>query len=362
MAEVRSRITWAPRWLVILAIWTVPALVAWSQALLTPLLEPGADIPVFRVLILQLALWWFWAPLTPAIAKLRQRWPLDTPPRAPGIAIHLLVSLVVAAVLGALNAALVIALFPESPWSGFGEFTLRFIQTRAHFSVLTYWATFGTLSAVEYARQLAERNRTAAELQQRLLRAELDALEKQLQPHFLFNTLHAIGVLVREDPDKAGRMVAQLGELLRSTLDAGTAQEISLGAELRVLDLYLDIQRTRFSDRLTVDIDIPDALRSAAVPSLVLQPLVENAIRHAVEPRPGPAHVRIAAARTGKMLELTVSDDGPGLSPNGKDGIGLSNTRARLAAMYGDTQALIVANGTEGGVRSTVKIPFHVHI
>jgi two-component system, LytTR family, sensor kinase len=362
MALGRSRITRAPRWLVILAIWTVPAIVAWSQILLTPLFEPGADIPVLNVLVLQLALWWFWAPLTPVIASLRQRWPLDVPPRAPGIAIHLTVSLVLAAVLAALNAALVIALFPESPWSGFGEFTLRFIQTRGHFSVLIYWATFGALSAVAYARQLADRTQTAAELQQRLLRAELDALEKQLQPHFLFNTLHAIGVLVREDPDKAGRMVTQLGELLRSTLDAGTAQEVTLAAELRVLDLYLDIQRTRFSDRLAVDVDIPDPLRSAAVPSLVLQPLVENAVRHAVEPRPGPAHISIAAARAGDMLELTVSDDGPGLSSNAKDGIGLANTRARLAAMYGDAQALSVANGTEGGVRSTVRIPFRVLI
>jgi sensor histidine kinase YesM len=183
----------------------------------------------------------------------------------------------------------------------------------------------------------------------------------QLQPHFLFNTLHAISTLIHRDPEAADDMVIQLSDLLRMTLDNIGVQEVRLAEELDFTRHYLDIQQMRFQERLKVVIDVPPETFDARVPNQVLQPIVENAIRHGLDGRQGSGTIEIRARGTASMLQLTVRDDGPGLKVNGspypQDGIGLANTRARLKQLYGPLATLDLTNHSKGGTLVTLLIP-----
>jgi LytS/YehU family sensor histidine kinase len=236
-----------------------------------------------------------------------------------------------------------------------GSMFLRF-----HVELLVYWAILGASLAVDYRRRLRARDVQASALAAELAQARLRALKMQLHPHFLFNTLHAITVLVDEDPPAARRMVARLGELLRHTLAATGADEVPLGAEIEFLRLYLEIEETRFQDRLRVTYDVSPEALGARVPDLILQPLVENAVKHAVSARTAPVHVRVAARRVGPGLELTVEDDGPGLGAGvPRDGIGLATTRERLARLYAGAASFALAPVASGtGVVATILLPF----
>lgn len=217
--------------------------------------------------------------------------------------------------------------------------------------------------AFEFYRRAQERERQAAQLREQLTRAQLDALRSQLHPHFLFNTLNSIAALMRTDVAGADRMVTQLSDLLRATLEpAGQGvQEIPLGDELELLDRYLDIMRVRFRDRLTVDVDVGAEERTGLVPAFLLQPLVENALEHGIGAKPGPGRVSLRAARDNGRLRITITDDGPGLRGPAEAtlGVGLANTRERLAQLYGDAQELTLAP-TPGGVGAqvTVSLPW----
>ena len=196
----------------------------------------------------------------------------------------------------------------------------------------------------------------------RLAEARLETLTAQLQPHFLFNTLHAISTLMHRDVNAADTMVARLGDLLRRTLDGGDRPEVPLAEELRLLDAYLDIARVRFEDRLTVDMSIPTETAGALVPRFVLQPLVENALQHGIGSRHGRGRVTIQARRDGERLCLSVADDGEAgaLQGNGfpREGIGLTNTRQRLRERYGPDHSLHLTRGEDGGLLVAVNIPF----
>jgi LytS/YehU family sensor histidine kinase len=192
-----------------------------------------------------------------------------------------------------------------------------------------------------------------------LAKAQLTALKLQLNPHFLFNTLNSISTLIHSDPRAADSMVVRLGALLRMTLAAGDEQEVALANELELVRAYLQIELTRFGDRLRIVDDTEPAALEAAVPAMLLQPLVENAIRHgAVAGR--PTELRIGARISGDRLELVVEDDGRGASGEGASGggLGLANTRARLQALYGDDHQLTAANRPSGGFRCRILIPF----
>ena len=227
-----------------------------------------------------------------------------------------------------------------------------------HSNLLIYWLLVGGALAFEFYRRYRERALRASQLEARLAQASLQLLKMQLQPHFLFNTLNSISALVREEPDKAERMVADLGSLLRRTLDNGDLQEVPLRDELATLDLYLDIERTRFAERLRVRTDIDPATLDALVPNMVLQPLVENAIRHGVGTRVAGGAITIEARRQADMLSIRVSHDGPGLGAAGNErGIGLDNTRARLARLHGERQSVELAGAAEGGLAVTLRLP-----
>lgn len=200
----------------------------------------------------------------------------------------------------------------------------------------------------------------AAVLEAQLAEARLEALRMQVNPHFLFNTLHAVSSLVHRDPDGVRRMIAKLANLLRTTLRGGTEPEVSLERELEFLEDYLEIMRIRFQGRLDVEFDVAPGLLHALVPNLILQPLVENAVKHGVAKTTDPAQIVITAAAEDHTLVLRVFDSGPGLTtpdPAEEPGIGIRNVRERLAQLYGDGARLILASRPEGGARAEVRLP-----
>ena len=216
--------------------------------------------------------------------------------------------------------------------------------------------------ALDYYRKYRERERRALQLETRLAQAQLDALRMQLQPHFLFNTLNSISVLMAEDVKAARRMLTRLSDLLRKSLENEGAHEVSLRDELEFLESYLEIEQTRFQDRLTIRMNVDPAALDARVPNLILQPLVENAIRHGIAPRAAAGTIEIRAGRQNGMIELQVSDNGAGLGGASVEslmkGIGLSNTQARLEQLYGARASFELRERDEGGLTVTIAIPF----
>jgi LytS/YehU family sensor histidine kinase len=240
---------------------------------------------------------------------------------------------------------------PASLWDGF---TALFARTY-HFGLLVYWGIVAVHQAVAHFR---EQELRASRLEAELARAELQALRRQLHPHFLFNTLNAISALMHRDVKAADLMLARLSEFLRTAIESDGAQEVALGRELELLERYLEIEKVRFRDRLTVRMDVaPDAL-SARVPSLVLQPLVENSIRHGIGNRRGAGVLEVRAVRDDGSLRLSVRDNGVGMSDAAVEGVGLSNTRARLEQLYGPHHTFELRNIPEGGLEVTLAIPF----
>jgi LytS/YehU family sensor histidine kinase len=232
--------------------------------------------------------------------------------------------------------------------------------SQARVNVPIYWIIVSIAHALTFYRRSQERESKAVELQARLTDAKLQALRMQLHPHFLFNTLNAISTLVHKEPAAADEMIANLSELLRATLDT-TTQEISLRQELNLLSRYLEIQQARFGQRLRVEKEIDAASLAAQVPTLVLQPIVENAIRHGVEPNPAPGVVKIGAHLKQGTVRLTVQNNGINAKPaaNEREGIGIANTRARLEALYGEQARLVLSSSSEGGFTVEIELPFH---
>jgi two-component system LytT family sensor kinase len=305
---------------------------------------------------------WLWALITPAILWAAHRWRIERGHLATRLPIHLLAITICVVVTKTAFDALAMP-----PQSAFREFTwlklLRTIEVTADTAVLLYFVIVLLEHAWVYYRRYQQGLINAGNLRTELVHAQLQALKMQLHPHFLFNTLHTVSELVHEDPDLAERTIARLSELLRFFMASSTIHEVPLGEELRILDLYLEIERTRFRDRLSVNYHVPAELREAMVPSLLLQPLVENAIRHGFGRKTGPGKVAITAERRGETLVLRVTDNGAGLngspSPNGHSGMGLAITRGRLQSLYGDRQSLEMRGLESGGVEVRVTMAFH---
>lgn len=231
-----------------------------------------------------------------------------------------------------------------------------------HAGILIYCAVVGISFTLDYYRRYRERDLRAAQLESQLAQAQLDALRKQLQPHFLFNTLNTVSILIDEDTRAAREMLVRLSDLLRATLERGRAHEVTLRQELEFIEGYLEIERTRFQDRLTVTVEADPQTLDARVPDLILQPIVENAIRHGVAPRATAGRIEIRAERLNGSLRLQVRDDGLGL-PDGADaadgrGVGIANTRARLARLYGADHEFEMRDAPGGGLCVRITIPF----
>ena len=232
-----------------------------------------------------------------------------------------------------------------------------------HGGVIRYWAVVGLQAAFLAHQEALELKVRSSELAGQLAAAQLGALKMQLQPHFLFNTLGAIMVLVQQQKGKpAQAMLARLSDLLRLTLEDVDAQEVPLWRELEFLRLYLSIEQIRFQDRLNVRITAQDDMSDGLVPHMVLQPIVENAVRHGLGQSEGAVLIEVRANKIGNRLVMTVSDNGPGSSSprfEGK-GIGLANTRNRLNRLYGGSAGLVAENRPTGGVQVTITVPFHL--
>ncbi len=231
-----------------------------------------------------------------------------------------------------------------------------------HLAVLTYWIVLVVLRGMESRRRLRDERLRNAQLETQLAQSQLQALRMQLQPHFLFNTLNAISALALADPLQARLMIARLSDFLRLTLEERHAPQVPLSRELEFLACYLGIQQVRFQDRLSTQLDVDDDTLAAAVPNLILQPLVENALRHGLQDKPGAGTLRVSTRRDGDQLQLRVDDDGLGLPPAGTaEGIGLGNTRSRLRMLFGDAAQLELTPIPGGGTRAEVRLPFTEH-
>lgn len=336
--------------------WTCVGLLMALQAWLSYALR-GDPIAWSRALGIWLAWAWAWAVLTPAILAVATRFPLAAPPRWRALAVH--------AIAGSASVAANLALFAcAAPWVGatmaaptWSATFLALMGTTFLLDLPVYVALVIGSESIRLARAARERERQALRLETQLAQARLHALRAQLEPHFLFNALNTIAVLMRENVDAAERVLVRLGGLLRRALDTAGLHDISLGEELEFVDAYLGVEQARFEDRLSYRIDAPAGLLDARVPSLILQPLVENAVRHGVAARASPGCIEVRASAHGDALHLCVRDDGPGLSPAARDGIGLSNTRSRLDLLYRDRHALELRTPAGGGLEVALTLP-----
>ncbi len=327
-----------------------------------PLFFPGA-------LVSWLICGYAWALLTPAVIYLAQKFPLKRENIKQNLTLHL-VAAFVAAFLHLSIFILVQHLFfsdPQKPFSFWQAFQ-RLSVVEFHVDLLTYWILIGIWHLREINRRYLERERESARLalrssqiETKLAQAQLDALKMQLHPHFLFNTLNSISVLMRDDVKTADKMLVRLSELLRVALKSESAQEVSLKDELEFLHGYLEIEQTRFEDRLTVDFEIENETLDAQIPNLILQPLVENAIRHGIAPLAEAGKILIESRRENGFIYLSVSDNGAGLRESVKiqNGIGLKNTQERLEKLYGERQTFEIVSGKYGGLAVKIRIPYH---
>jgi signal transduction histidine kinase len=338
--------------------WTALALVhALEYALL--LARNGVTQPFYRLAASQLASWWPCVLLTPptVAATLRIRAREGSPPSALGA--HVIVALLFLTVGGAMMGTLESLLPWAKPEGGLLAAAAWGVVRYIGPDLLLYLLILaGTLSAAN-AWESRHRAIAAATYARQLAEARLHVLSAQLQPHFLFNTLHAISALVWEDPARADRLLVRLSEMLRITLRSGTRVETTLTEEVALLQRYAEIQETRYGDRLRVLFDVEAGSGDALVPRLILQPLVENAIRHGITRRIAPGRVEVRAWKDDGRLHLTVRDDGVGLRSDAplREGVGLSITRARLRQLYGVDQRFALAPAPEGGAVCTLSFP-----
>ncbi len=307
--------------------------------------------------------WNLWLLLAPPVLLLVQRYRLDRRDRLRA----LLVYVPAGALFALTHSALLVFIhffIIHRPDALQSFFVNKYYVLLSDFltSAIIYVLILAFGNALDYYMRYREEELKSTRLESQLVRSQLQALKMQLHPHFLFNTLHSISALQLEDVAAAQRMTARLGDFLRITLDNVNAQEVTLRREVEFLKCYLDIERIRFGRRLTTDLRIPPETLDAEVPNLILQPLVENAIRHGVATRSAPGRIAVSAWRENGTLRMRVEDNGPGLRAGGtKEGLGLGNTRARLSQLYGLEGRLELSNAPDGGFVVTLGIPFNTN-
>lgn len=296
---------------------------------------------------------YLWAAMTPGIFWLSRRFPLDGASWRRSLPVHLAAGLGVA-VFG------VLVNFPVHRWV-FPEDTEPLgvsLVPGLHFQFQWYATMVAFGHVLAYHRQARERELRASRLEAELARAQIQALKLQIQPHFLFNALTAISELVYEDARLADRALMRLADLLRRVVDHAGDTEVTLRHELAFLRAYVELQKIRFRDRLEVHVAADPQCLDALVPNLVLQPLVENSLRHAMAPGGGTLEVRVSASRAGSALTLEVRDNGPGVAPDARPGVGVANVRARLEQLYGPQARLELETAPEGGALARVTLPW----
>ncbi|UCG85441.1 MAG: histidine kinase [Gemmatimonadota bacterium] len=327
----------------------------------------GERMPLIAVVIWALPFWYLWALLTPLVVWLARCIPLVTAHWASKILAHLAIASILAffhsLVLVSIQVALQPAASGEMFQQPFWTLLVSFAAYELSLNLLAYGAIVGITYAIDFYRRFKERELAATQLSAQLSQAQLRALRMQLNPHFLFNTMNTIAMLVRkQESEEAVRTLAGLSDLLRYVLEDTRTHEVPLRQELEFVERYLAIEQVRFADRLNVRIDAEADTLDAHVPNLLLQPIVENAIRHGIARRAAASLVEVRARRMDDTLVLTVRDDGPGLLRQAEgvdDGVGLSNSRARLRQLYGELQSLDLTDSPTQGAIAKVILPFH---
>lgn len=348
------------RWPGLFLVWTLVGLSFAAQFYLAST-HSGLEITWRQALGGALGDWYAIALLTVPSLWLARRFPLGRENWGRRLALHALAAVAFSGAFILLRAGL-------AQWQGwaagrelaFADAARTLLLRTWHFNLFIYGVILAVTHAVSYYRESQERARRALELERRLAEARLMALQMQLNPHFLFNALNAIATLMHRDVETADRMLVRLAELLRLTLDQTGVQEVPLRQELALLERYLDLERIRFGERLEVNVSVAPDVLEAAVPTLLLQPLVENSLRHGLT---GAAARRgliaIAARREESCLVLEVRDNGRGLAGDApaRDGIGLANTRARLEQLHGAAHQFDLVNHPEGGCLARIRVP-----
>ncbi len=369
MAEQRDQrlrflgLTWIDGGLIVF-FWILIALLAIAQLMFDPrsagdggLLQGEAVQTFFKYTV--------WAVFTPFIFWMSAHFTLDRRGWLRLAPLYIVLGVAIAAVVDLIDHKLWNVLVPDGPPR---PMSLTFVLSGFHF--LSEFAIFVFVLIAGFARHFffhSQKNqKEAAQLQAHLAEARLRTLRMQINPHFLFNTLHVISDNFEEDPRIARRMIARLSDILRYTFEKTEAREVTLGQELEFLDGYLDIQRFRFEDKLSVTMEIAPEVREALIPNLILQPLVENAIKHGISQCEGPGQLTLRAWREAETLHLMVIDNGPGLAPASGDGalrtssgVGLRNTRERLQGLYGSAHTFVVESPLAGGFTAYITLPFH---
>ena len=350
-------ISW--RWIAI--FWSAAALFEATQSIFIQhaMGRRGGEVLLF---VTELAGWLPWALATPFVIKLARRHPIIPAPTARGIAVHLMAFFFITMIAEGWSAALHMLL---NPWAHrqaptFWDTLSATLIFHGLICVFAYALILAVTYLVDSRDKVARKVTEAAQLGEELSKAQLAALLRQMEPHFLFNTLNSIAGLVRDDRKAAAvKMIVGLSEILRRASKTHEP-EATLAEEVEYLQRYLDIQKVRFGERLGYSVDIPEALMGTHVPSLLLQPLVENAIKHGLAERVAGGEIRVAAARNGAALCLSVYNNGPAFAVDWESksaGVGLANLRTRLFIMHGDAADLLVRNVTGGGVEVVVTLP-----
>ncbi|HKV73129.1 MAG TPA: histidine kinase [Gemmatimonadales bacterium] len=365
--DQRSGTLWRaiPAWLrstvVLVAVWTVPVLIGSSSHFFGMAMDGGMSMPASHIWGHSMATWYIWIPATPLIIWLgrRYRFTRGEWPRA------LLVHLLAAGAVFLLQTAVVTYVnLRTGHFTPDGDMMRRLVSAVVNqyvFDLLTYAIVLSVDAGFRLAREARERDLRAVQLERQLAQARLEGLRMQLQPHFLFNTLNSAVMLVRQGANaEATSVLVQISELLRYVLDEREAM-VPLREELHFLRRYLDLEQVRFRDRLVVEVGVPDALLDIPVPNLILQPIVENALRHGIGARAGAGHLDISARQRDGAIELIVKDDGPGLRPGWElerdAGVGLSTTVRRLEELYGGAATIEVSPAKGGGTRVRLRLP-----
>lgn len=327
----------------------------------------GVETDFVRSIKIWLPDYLLWAALTPGVLVAGRRWPVTGPGWVRNLLRHLaLAPLFVLVELAASIRVIgyLVADLPPAGLSGYGEWYLSVIGGYAAWGLLFYAMILAAGHAYRFYRDNRARKLEAARLSARasrlealLSQARLSALTARLQPHFIFNTLNAISELVHRDPEVADRMIVRLGSLLRMVVARTESQWSTVAEELELVDTYLSLERVRYGERLNVERDVETDVLGEQLPSLALQPLVENAVRHGIAPLSRPGNLTIVIGRRNGRLRFEVRDDGVGLDADRVDGVGLGTTRRRLRELYGDAFRLELADGGEAGARTILEIP-----
>jgi signal transduction histidine kinase len=345
-------------WTLVFGFWTLLAL-SYTVSSVVSASNEGLQPSWTRALTWNLTDFYLWMALTPLVIRLgrlgagswRRFWML-----------HIPCSLLVA---GAQTTIMLTVFWwlcgpgTHSPVTTLGGYLRVESVYKFHLALVTYWIVLAVLRGMESRRNLKDERLRSAQLETQLVQSQLQALRMQLQPHFLFNTLNASSALALSDPGQARLMIARLSDFLRLTLEERHAPQVPLSRELQFLECYLGIQQVRFQDRLATQLDVAGDTVNAAVPNLILQPLVENALHHGLLDKPGGGRLHISSRRDGDHLHLRVDDDGLGLPEHDSpEGIGLGNTRARLRMLFGMSATLDLTRMPAGGTRVDVRFPF----